>query len=410
MRVGLVCPYSFDSPGGVQNHVLGLAAYLRDQGHEPHILAPGDHVPEELAPETAAPPTAAPANAAHDTAAPLTARQPAGTGGEGSFTSAGTATAVRYNGSVAKVNFGPLTAARVARWLRRGQFDLVHLHEPITPSVSILALWAADVPVVATFHTATPHSRSMRLAGGAMRAAVEKIDAGIAVSESARKVVVQHLGRDAVVVPNGFRYADFAGAARRHPRTWRGGAAPRLSFLGRLDEPRKGLDTLLAAVPGLRRRWPDLDIVVAGVGRRRLPEGCRALGLISDREKVQLLATSDVFVAPHVARESFGIVLLEAMAAGAAVVASDLPAFADLLTEPGETQPTHGRTFPAGDSEALTAAVHQVLLRPDRDRAAAAQLASSRYDWSVVGAAITDVYEATVELATPTVRDRAVAQ
>ena len=94
-----------------------------------------------------------------------------------------------------------------------GEFDLLHIHEPITPSIALLALWAADVPVVATFHTATPRSRSMQLAGGALRASIEKIDAGIAVSESARRVVVQHLGRDAVVIPNGFGFAEFADPA-----------------------------------------------------------------------------------------------------------------------------------------------------------------------------------------------------
>ena len=123
----------------------------------------------------------------------------------------------RYNGSVARVNFGPLSAARVRRWLRAGRFDLVHIHEPITPSISLLALWAAESPVVATFHTATPRSRSMQLAGGVLRPAIEKIDAGIAVSESARDVVVRHLGRDAVVIPNGIRCADFGAATPDGP-------------------------------------------------------------------------------------------------------------------------------------------------------------------------------------------------
>ena len=180
LRVGMVCPYSFDVPGGVQNHVLGLARFLRQAGHRPYVLAPG-----ELGPSTAA----------------LDLED---------FASVGAAIPLPYNGSVARVNFGPLSAARVRRWLRNGKFDLIHIHEPITPSISLLALWAAEQPVVATFHTATPRSRSMQLAGGVLRAAIEKIDAGIAVSESARNVVVQHLGRDAVVIPNGIRFDDFA--------------------------------------------------------------------------------------------------------------------------------------------------------------------------------------------------------
>jgi phosphatidylinositol alpha-mannosyltransferase len=213
----MVCPYSFDVPGGVQNHVLGLARFLRQAGHRPYVLAPG-----ELGPSAAA----------FDLE---------------DFASAGAAIPLPYNGSVARVNFGPLSAARVRRWLRNGKFDLIHIHEPITPSISLLALWAAEQPVVATFHTATPRSRSMQLAGGVLRAAIEKIDAGIAVSESARNVVVQHLGRDAVVIPNGIWFDDFS----KPPTTGslRPSQQPRLIFIGRLDEPRKGIDVLLDAVP-----------------------------------------------------------------------------------------------------------------------------------------------------------------
>lgn len=367
LHVGLVCPYSFDTPGGVQSHVRGLAGYLREEGHFPHILAPGEATPGDIA---------------------------------GEFTSAGASVPVRYNGSVARVNFGPLSAARVARWLRGGAFDLVHLHEPITPSISVLALWAADVPVVATFHTATPRSRSMQMAGGAMRATVEKIDAGIAVSESARQVVVQHLGRDALVIPNGFCHHFFASGVAASNGRWRAGPRPRLTFVGRTDEPRKGLDVLLSALPEIRGRHPELEVVVVGVGARQLPPGCRRLGVVTDAEKAQLLASSDVFVAPHLARESFGIVLLEAMASGAAVVASDLAPFTDLLA--GDRAPEAlGTTFPVGDASALAAAVLRVLDFRDETQIAAARRISRRYDWSRVGAAVTEVYRATTEQAGP---------
>src|SRR5215204_5993660 len=339
----MVCPYSFDVPGGVQNHVLGLARYLRQTGHRPCVLAPG-----ELGRATAA-------FEIED------------------FASVGAAMAVPYNGSVARVNFGPLSAARVRRWLRSGRFDLIHIHEPITPSISLLALWAAEQPVVATFHTATPRSRSMQLASGVLRAAIEKIDAGIAVSESARNVVVQHLGRDAVVIPNGIRFDDFARrrpAMRAEPfdelRTTLAEARcspgpgqvagsppgptprPRLIFIGRLDEPRKGLDVLLAAIPLIREARPDLEVIVAGQGSRPLPSCCRSLGTISDETKIELLNTADVFVAPQLARESFGIVLLEAMASGVQIVASDLPSFVDVLGGPHD-ESRLGEVFAVGD-------------------------------------------------------------
>jgi phosphatidyl-myo-inositol alpha-mannosyltransferase len=364
LRVGMVCPYSFDVPGGVQNHVLGLARYLRQAGHRSYVLAPGElgHSAGDLE----------------------------------DFASVGTALPVPYNGSVARVNFGPLSAARVRRWLRNGRFDLIHIHEPITPSISLLALWAAERPVVATFHTATPRSRSMRLAGGVLRAAIEKIDAGIAVSESARNVVVQHLGRDAVVIPNGIWFDDFA--QRPIAGSHRPSRQQRLVFIGRLDEPRKGLEVLLAAVPLIRKARPNLEVIVAGQGSRPLPAWCRSLGTINDQAKIALLGSADVFIAPQLARESFGIVLLEAMASGVQIVASDLPSFVDLLGAP-QNERRLGEVFAVGDHRALARAVLRVLHHPNPLRAARAQRAARNYDWSSVGTNVVAIYRAALSAA-----------
>ncbi|NTW41725.1 MAG: glycosyltransferase, partial [Cellulomonadaceae bacterium] len=206
LRIGLVCPYSFDVPGGVQFHVRDLAEALGRLGHTVSVLAPADD----------------------DTPLP------------DYITPAGRAIPVRYNGSVARMTFGPVSARRVRRWLAAGDFDILHLHEPVTPSLGMLALWIASGPIVATFHTALLRSRALQVAYPMVRPSMEKIAARIAVSEDARRTLVEHLGGDAVVIPNGVWVDTFAAA--QPDERWTGTPeAPTVAFLGRLDEPRKGL-------------------------------------------------------------------------------------------------------------------------------------------------------------------------
>lgn len=364
MKVGLVCPYSFDVPGGVQFHVRDLAEYLLAHGHQVSVLAPADE-------DTPVPAYVVPA---------------------------GRAVPLRYNGSVARLNFGPVTAGRVRRWLGDGGFDVLHIHEPVTPSLSMLALWQATGPIVATFHTATLRSRAMQAAYPLLRPSLEKISARIAVSEDARRTVTTHIGGDAVVIPNGVYVDAFAGASLR-PQ-WQGTATrPTVAFVGRLDEPRKGLPVLCAAVPEVLRAVPGARLLVAGRGDAeavldRLDpvsrRACEFLGEVTDEQKASLLRSADVYVAPQTGGESFGIVLVEAMSAGAPVLASDLDAFGRVLAD-GDL----GVLFETGDGGSLARALIALLADPARRArlSASASSAVRRYDWSVVGAEVLEVFE-----------------
>lgn len=368
LRVGLVCPYSFDVPGGVQFHVRDLAEALIDRGHTVSVLAPAADetpVPDYLVP-------------------------------------AGRAVPVHYNGSVARLTFGPVTARRVRRWLAQGEFDVLHLHEPVTPSLSMLALWIADGPVVATFHTSLLRSRSLQVAYPLVRQSLEKISLRVAVSEDARRTLVEHLGGDAVVIPNGV-WVDTFDRAEPDPR-WTGTPqAPTVAFLGRYDEGRKGLPVLLRAVGHVLDALPGARFLVAGrgeTGQEQAREilGDRAssvefLGGVSEEDKARLLSSVDVYCAPQTGGESFGIVLVEAMAAGAAVVASDLGAFTRVLDD-GEA----GVLFRTGDGDDLGATLVRVLGDPQvRERVRTrARRVVGRYDWSAVTDQVLAVYEMAV--------------
>ncbi len=221
----------------------------------------------------------------------------------------------------------------------------------------MLATFAAQGPLVATFHTATTRSRALQVFAAALQPGLEKVTGRIAVSPAARRVLVEHLGGDAVLVPNGVEVARFAGAAPLALSD----ARPTVAFLGRLDEPRKGLAVLLEALPALARRVPDLRVLVAGPGEAPpgLPACVELLGRVSEQDKPRLYATADVYCAPNTFGESFGIVLAEAMATGTAVVASDLEAFRAVLDD-GRA----GALFPVGDAAALAEVLGDAAARP----------------------------------------------
>lgn len=371
MRIGLVSPYSFDVPGGVQFHIRDLAEYLRQDGHHASVLAPaevGTDLPEYVVP-------------------------------------AGRAVPIRYNGSTARLLFGPVAAAKVGRWLEEGDFDVLHLHEPLAPSLSMLALWAAEVPVVATFHTSNVRSRVMQAASPLLRPSLEKIHGRIAVSEDARRTVTTHIGGDAVVIPNGVDTSVFAHAGTRAQWSGRPGE-PTLVFLGRLDEPRKGLPVLAEAMPRILDAIPGARLLVIGPGsgqaaRARLPErvadATEFLGVLSDEDKASALASADLYIAPHTGGESFGIVLVEAMAAGTPVLASDLAAFRRVLD--GGRTGMAGATFTTGRADDLAELAVELLSDGDRRRVLSdlGRERAATFDWEVVAEEILAVYETVLD-------------
>jgi phosphatidyl-myo-inositol alpha-mannosyltransferase len=368
MRIGLVSPYSFDTPGGVQNHVHDLAETLIEMGHYVNVLAPASD--DEVGPPY--------------------------------FTSAGRAVPVRYNGSVARLLFGPISAGRVRKWLAVGRFDVIHVHEPITPSVSMLAVLFTKGPVVATFHTATTRSRAMAAAHGLLQIVLEKITARIAVSALARRVHVEHLDGGAWEIPNGVAVRRYATATALPGWPGDGGA---IGFLGRFTEERKGFPALASAFAQLAADRPGLRLLIAGPGDpaeldEMLPPSIRDrvtyLGKVSEEDKARMLHSVDIYVAPNTRGESFGMILTEAMAAGTAVVASDLDAFRRVLDN-GRA----GLLFRNGDADELARTVGSLLDDPARrvELVERAREVVAAYDWPVVAERILEVYQSAIEAA-----------
>ena len=360
LTIGIVCPYGWDTPGGVQNHVRDLAEYLIAAGHKVSVLAP-------VIDETKIP---------------------------AYVTSAGKPIAIPYNGAVARVLFGPIAFARVRQWIAQGDFDILHLHEPAIPSISLLACWAAEGPMVGTFHAAAKRQKAIFAIGPILEPVIEKLSARIAVSEAARATLTEHLETDAVVIPNGI-YADRYRDGTPQEK-WQGNT---LGFIGRFEEPRKGLSVLVDALPIISRFAPDVRVFIAGPGDPdeviktidpQLRSRFTFLGKISEQDKANFLASISLYVAPNTGGESFGIILAEALAGGACVVASDIPAF-DSLLGGGE----FGALFESENSTDLAKVIID-LLRDETKRkelASAGKKHAQVFDWDVVAEQIFSIYE-----------------
>lgn len=322
MKIGIVCPYSFDQPGGVQQHILEFAQWLIDHGHEVQVLGP-------CGPDTPVPDF---------------------------VVRGGSSIPVTFNGSVARLSFGPVVWNRVRKFIAQGKFDILHVHEPNSPSYSLGAMRVAQGPIVATYHAASDKSLVLSTMAPVLSLLQEKISISIAVSELAKRWHMTHFHSEPVVIPNGVNLAPFIDAREAAVRCHKSPLAGddlafgldscnrplKICFLGRAVEPRKGLSVALHALERLREQGVAYEFIVMG----SVPEDGQIPGFagnvfdvpnvtwagrVSDERKAEILSSSDIYVAPNTGGESFGIVLVEAMAAGATVVASDLEAFQRVL-------------------------------------------------------------------------------
>lgn len=367
MKIALVCPYDWAKPGGVRAHVANLATHLLER-HEVRVLAPSSAAVTD--------------------------------DGLGRLVDvAGTPVPLPYNRSMAPVAVNPAVVRRVTRALRDFDPHVVHVHEPLAPFVSLAAAGFGPHPVIGTFHAWSATDRILRLVAPMARRIAWRLDDRLAVSPSAQAFAADALGLPLAafhVLPNGVDAARFAVAApleHLHDRS-----RPLLLFVGRLEK-RKGVETLVRAFLRLRAARPDVRLCVVGEGPER--ERCQQLippsvrpdalfvGAVSNIDLPRYHASADIFVSVATGGESFGIVLLEAMAAGLPVVASDIPGYRTVVRDG-----VQGRLVPPGQAGALAEAL-EALLANRKLRAAMGSegvRTAARFAWPVVGAELESRY------------------
>ena len=364
MRVALVCPYDWVAAGGVQVHVKNLATLLLERGHEMIVLSP-------------------------TTAVPL----------EPWVRSMGRPVRISYQGTVAPI--APLSYGRVRSALASFGPDVVHVHEPLTPSASMFATLSSEAPVVATVHAYLDRSIAMELAAPILRRIWRRVTIGVAVSEAAASFLRRVLPDATLeIVPNGVDVGAFAEAEPREDLP----VGRRILWVNRLDA-QKGFPIALAAFSKVMAEVPEAVLVVVGEGKDRealalLTESARARvdmhGAEPNEEVPSYLAACEVFVSPPVGQESFGIALVEAMAVGLPVVATDIPGYREVVSDGIE-----GLLVPPRDPEALAAGLVRALTEPGL----AARLGEAgrerarTFDWPIVVDRLEGLYGRAIESA-----------
>jgi phosphatidylinositol alpha-mannosyltransferase len=359
VRVLQACPYAWEAPGGVQTHVRQLAGTLLRRGHEVAVVAPGRRPPAEPYVWLAGRPLRFP-----------------------------------YQGTVAPIAPSPRAVGRVRRLVRAFRPDVVHVHEPLTPSTAMFATLVSPAPVVATFHAFAERSRLFDVAARGVRPVWRRLAVRLAVSRAAAAFISTRLDGEVRVVPNGVDVELFGRAERSTDLP----PGRRILWVNRLDE-QKGFPVAVRAFADLALDADDVWLVVAGDGRDHeavdlLPRPARErvlmLGRVEHADLPPLHAASDVFVSPALGQESFGIVLVEAMAAGLPVVASDIEGYREVV-RPG----IEGLLVPPGDPAALAGATRRVLGEPELARrlSDAGRARAAQFSWETVAARIEHVYE-----------------
>jgi phosphatidylinositol alpha-mannosyltransferase len=346
MKVGIVCPYDWSYPGGVRTHIIGLCRALEGLGHSTVVIAPATH-PEE-----------------------------------GIFR-AGGSFGIPMNGSVARVCFTPGAASRIRSRLAEGDIDVLHVHEPVIPSLSLLALMRSDLPAVGTFHASAPRSLGYAIASPILGRFVARLGVRIAVSEAGRGFVSRYFPGEYRLIPNGVEARRYREAKPDESLLH---AKPFVLFVGR-PEKRKGFEVMLAAMESLRKSI-GVRLVAAGIQPGpALPSWVTCLGSIPEERLPSVYKAADVFCAPSLGGESFGIVIAEAMAAEVPVVCSAIPGY--LEASAGAAQ-----TSPPGDPDALASNLRAVL-SDELLRASLIQRGVRRaaeLDWDVLAKNVADAY------------------
>jgi phosphatidylinositol alpha-mannosyltransferase len=377
MRIALVSPYDFPYPGGVTKHITNLAESFRRQGHQVSIIAPSSQAAEIMPPDV--------------------------------IRISSFVVPVPYSGSVARISFSPCLARRVRALLRRETFDVVHLHEPTTPTLPWAVSWqtrklSPQTALVGTFHAYRESpSFPYNYAHPIFCRIVNRLDERIAVSPIARNYISSYFPGSYRVIPNGVDVALFGNPALSPLSDFADGL--NILFVGRL-EPRKGFRYLVQAYALVKMALPQARLLVVGPYSaedrlpferelRRLDLGdVHFIGYVPDQELARYYRSSQVLCAPSTGFESFGMVLLEAMAAGTPIVASDIEGYRSVVTHRAE-----GLLVPPRDTTALAETLIYMLQRPNLRRAMGnrGQATASRYTWDCVANRILECYYEVLE-------------
>lgn len=368
MKIALVTPYDYPYPGGVTEHISALDEQFRARGHDTRIIAASSTDEDVLDDHV--------------------------------IKVSGAVSPVSFSGSKARITLSPRVYQRVKEILQREKFDVVHVHEPGVPVLSLAVLRHSHALNVGTFHAYRESNAIYEYANPLVKRIFGRLDGRIFVSDAVREYITHYFPGDYTIIPNGIDFESFATANIQPIERFNDGR-PNILFVGRMDK-RKGFRHLIRAYPYVKQVIPDARLIVVGAygdkekepfiryARTHRLHGVHFVGYASSQDKPRYYHTATVFCAPNTGFESFGIVLLEAMASGVPIVASDIAGFRTVVDDCAE-----GFLVPPEDAHALGDAIVQLLGNPKlrADMSECGRAKAAQYDWSIIAQRVLEYYQ-----------------